>query len=56
MFYLYVSLCATYMSGAYRIQKRTLDPLELELEMVVSCLVDTGSHTSSGTVASVLNH
>ena len=41
-FCLHVCLCTTYMPGAYGVQKRVLDPLELELQTVVSHHVDAG--------------
>ena len=34
--FLHVCMCAVYMSGAYRSQKMVLNPLALELQMVVS--------------------
>ena len=38
-----VSACMFYMSGAYRGQKRALDPLELELQTVVNCHMGAGN-------------
>lgn len=38
MFCLRVCLCATFLHGGRRGQKRGLDPLELELQMSVNCL------------------
>ena len=40
-----VSICTVYMPGAGRGQKRALDLLELELQMVVNCYVDAGNGT-----------
>ena len=46
-----------YMSGSHGGQKRALDPLRLELQMVVSCHVDAGNKLRpSGRAASALNH
>ena len=42
VFCLRVYLCNTCVSGAHRSQKRALDPLDLELQMVV------GRHVSEG--------
>lgn len=36
-------MCIIYMSGAYGGQKKVLKSLELELQAVVSCYVDSGS-------------
>ena len=46
-FYVYkyfacMSLCLTYMPGTYKGQKRLWNPLELELQMAVSCHVGAG--------------
>lgn len=40
-FYLSVCLCAMCVPGTHGGQKRTSDPLELELDMVVSCHAST---------------
>ena len=37
------SLCNTCVPDAHRDQKMALDPLELELEMLVSCHVGIGN-------------
>lgn len=42
VFCLYACLCTMCMLGAHRGQKRILDPLELELQTVLSSHVDTG--------------
>ena len=39
----HVCLCATHMAGSLGGQKRALDPLELELQMVVSSQVGAGN-------------
>ena len=36
---------ATCMPGAYGGEKKTSDPLDLELEKVISCHVDAGNGT-----------
>lgn len=38
-------LCTTFMSGASRGQKRTSDPLELELQIPVNCHVGARNRT-----------
>lgn len=38
-------LCTVFMYGAHGGQKRTFDPLKLELEIVVSCC--TGAHLTT---------
>jgi hypothetical protein len=38
-------VCTTCMPGAQRSQKKTLETLELKLQMVVSCHVGTGNCT-----------
>lgn len=43
MFGLHVCLCIRHLSGALGGQKRALDPLKLELQMVVSCHVGAGN-------------
>jgi hypothetical protein len=45
MFWLHACLCITWTPGTYRGQKRALDSLELELQMVVSCLVGARNWT-----------
>jgi hypothetical protein len=45
MFCLNVSLCTVYMPGTLGGQKRTLDPLELELQKVVIFHVVAGDRT-----------
>ena len=40
-------ICAIYVPGADRVQKRSSDPLELELLMVVSCHVGVGTKPGS---------
>lgn len=32
-------VCALHVRGAHRSEKRALDPLELELEVAVSCML-----------------
>ena len=41
----HVCVCITWMANAYGGQKRALDPLELELETVVSCHVYARNRT-----------
>ena len=50
-------MCTMRISGAHRGQKRALDPLELELQMVVNCRVGAAGTKlhSSVRVASALN-
>lgn len=38
----HVCLCTTYVSGAHRIWKRALDPLELELQTALNYHVGSG--------------
>jgi hypothetical protein len=38
-------VCAPYVCNAHGDQKRTLDPLGLELQTVVKCHVDAGDQT-----------
>lgn len=45
IFCLHVCLCSTSMSGACKGQKGALDPLELDMEPVVSYHVDARSQT-----------
>ena len=40
-----VCVCTVCMPGAKRDQKRTSDPLELELQIVICCCVVTGNQT-----------
>lgn len=44
-YFLSVCTCATCVAGALRGQKRELDPLGLELWMVMSCGVGDGNGT-----------
>lgn len=54
--HLYVYLCNPRMSGGQEVQKES-DPLELELQAVVSHCVGSGKSTwSSGRATSGLNH
>lgn len=43
---LHVSLCTTCVPVAHRYQKRTSDPLELKLQMVMSLHVGALTHLS----------
>lgn len=52
MIYLYfmcmdVPVCITHAPGAHRGQKKTLDCLELKLEMIVNCYVVLGTESGS---------
>lgn len=52
-----MSVCTTFMPGAHRDQKRALEPLELALQMVISCHVGSGNRPGfSGKAADALNH
>ena len=55
MFCLNVCLCTTYVPGARRTQKRALDTLELESQMVVSHSVVGLEPRSSKTAVSALS-
>lgn len=48
-FCLLVGMCTKYVSGAYRGQKRALDPLVLQLQPLAS------HHVSSGSLSQVLS-
>ena len=43
VFCLRVCLCTMYVLGALRGQRRMVDPLELELQMVMSLQVNVGN-------------
>lgn len=43
------------MPGAHGVQKMTMDPLELEIRIVVSCCVVLGTDSGSSAGTSALN-
>jgi hypothetical protein len=56
VFCLHVCLCPTCMAGVCEGQKRALDPLKLELQMLVNHYVGAGNQTtSSARAASAVN-
>lgn len=54
MFCLHACLCTMYKPGAHRGQEKTGDPLELEIQVAVSCHVDTENQTLVRTRATTL--
>lgn len=52
--FVYIDTCV--YPGAHRDQERVLDPLELELEIVVNHLVGSGNQTWVFEGISTLNH
>lgn len=53
--YLNVCMCTTCVPGDCGSQKRAADPLELNVQTAVSCLVDAGNRTQVR-AASALKH
>lgn len=54
---MYVCVLTTQVLDACKGQKRVSYPLELELQMIISCHVGSGNFPgSSGKAESVLNH
>ena len=45
--WMYICLCATYMPGACRGQKKASDPMQLKLQTAVSCHTGAGSRTQA---------
>lgn len=55
MFYLHIQLCFIYVCGASE-RKKSVEAIELELQVIVKHSVGAGNPRSSGTIASALNN